>query len=544
MKNILIVLLTSLFITACSETHLNSISNNQQEIEYKFSICTANEDKAITRGVKDINDLHLIVFDENRRFLSRNKAILDGFSVVNGVNILTFKVTLLSSSKKREIHFIANYSGWHEFPSSHELIGVDEGTIIPKLNSEHTTYWGKFTFDQLNVSSFSEYEFSLLRNQARIHLINKTKNFTIKEFAVYNDPKLGTIAPFEYNALDQSYNFNEGVLTEVKSEKGKPIEWFDYDKIKTIDVFEKNNQTATDKVFIIIKGYTGTFNGNYHYYKVDLVADQLNGTLHNFMRNRIYDVSINSVTTNGYNTPNEAAENPATNNIFGSTELKEYPSVSDGKSLLDVEKLTEIFVKGGEFETQIDYYPDILSSNTKPEALDVELITENYNNLISKWNYNSTTGKLNVTVRDTPSDRVITHSFKVTTKDSENNNLIRYITLYLRRPYNKDFNFTLNNFGQYKQGDNVHIHFNVPKTIPLSVYPIYLNIRTKELFPDSQYKELVLDIINNDYTYLYKIEEQSSGKNLTLHFKRTLSNRSEKIEITSNYTSPIQLQLP
>ena len=542
MKQIVLFLFITTLLSACSDNRLNeSTLVEGKELVYSFAIHLVEEEQGSTRNSETIDDLYLLVFDENHRMLSKNKAILEEVTSLNDGKVLRFKVILLSSTKNRIIHFISNYPHWDDFPSTHEIMGVDEGNIIPQMSSANMVYWGRFEFDRLTPGSFDNKTFPLLRNKAKVVLLNEASNFWIVDFALHNGNSLGTIAPFRYNGVNQTYEFKEGLLTEVNPVDLEAATWVSYMHQNYTYVFDKNNQTSSEKVFLIVEGY---FEDRYKcYYKVDLVKDASSATLHNIIRNHIYEVKIKKVTARGYNTVKEAVDNPASNNILGSVELKDYPSVSDGKGLLKVSRIAEVFVKPGIFESLISYYPDFKSSITKPTGVNVQLVSDNSGNDISNLIYNSATGLLRLNVLKIPVDSEITHSIKVVTKDSEQNDLIRYISLYLRRPYNKEFNFSINNFNMSNQEDRVVIQFNVPSTIAKNVFPIELNIKTKELYPDPKYKDLEVKIENKDYSYIYRIQEQSKGSTVTLYFKRTVSNKREIIAINSSYTETVNLIL-
>lgn len=526
-----------LLLSGCVDSTLDDVAGgvveaDGKEITYKFSISLPEHEVVSTRSGAAITDMQLLVFDENGRFLARTSAIVEGTQVIGGVVVRNFSATLLSSESKRIIHFISNYDRWDDFPKTHEILNADEGSIVPPMNSASTAYWGRFEFDNLQESSFNR-RFPLLRNRAKVELVNEASNFDVSEFAVYHAPALGTVAPFKYNEANNSFTFTEKALTEVSPVGLVPPQFVGFGG--AIDLFEKSNQKASEKVFIVLKGKLKSA-ASESYFKLDVMKDQSSGTLHDIVRNRIYRFTIQSVaaTSTGYATPEEAAINPASNNLMGSVELEEYPSISDGVGYLKVAKLAEVFIKPGVFETQIDYFRDLTKSETFPGALEVDLVStpDAYINGVS---YNNTTGKLQVVVNSVPTDRVINHKIRVRTKSGENNGLLRYITIRLRSPY--DFNLNLVSNSGRKQGDNVTISFDVPATIPVNVFPIPIFFETKELYPNPEYDDLTLDFPSKGYRYEYKIKESDRGKKVTLHFKRTYSGKTETIPVVCQYIS-------
>ena len=558
MINKLYIFLFIVLLTSCVDSTLDTIIDKENKVEaigkeivYDFSIHIPEHNVVATRSGAAITDMQLLVFDENGRFLSRNKAIMEATQTIDGVVVRNFKVTLLSSNTKRYIHFIANYDDWDNFPDTHEILYMDEGSVVPRINSKtdgstvNTAYWNRFEFDNLEETSFNNKPFPLLRNSARIELVNEAYNFDVHEFAVYNAPTEGTVAPFKYNEANNTFSFAEGTLTEVSPVDLITPHFVDYNTTQFIDLFERDNQKADKKVFIIIKASLNSAAPSY--FKLDAMRDKESGVLYDIFRNRIYRFIIESVAANGYSTPEAAAMNPAANNVLGSVELIEYPSISDGTSFLRIEKSAEVFIQPKTFVTQIDYFRDLTTDVTSPGIVSVDWLGDAPSDGTT-FSYDKATGKLTVTVTTVPTDRVYNYTLKVSTEDTPVNGVFRYVTLVLRPPY--DFNFELASEGTWVnigtswnpnwvwrklQNNAVAITFDVPGTIPLNVFPISLFFKTKEIYPDPTKKDLKVDIHNNEYRYEYKIKESDRGQTVTLDFKRTYSDRTEDIEVICNY---------
>lgn len=544
MKNrIYILSVILLLLNSCVDSTLDTIIDKEsatevavKEIVYGFSIHIPDHNVVATRSGAAITDMQLLVFDENGRFLSRNKAIMEATQTIDGVVVRNFKVTLLSSNTKRYIHFIANYDNWDNFPDTHEILYMDEGSVVPRINSKtdgstvNTAYWNRFEFDNLEETSFDNKRFPLLRNSARIELVNEAYNFDVQGFAVYNAPSEGTVAPFKYDEANNTFSFAEGTLTEVSPVDLIDPHFVDYNTTQYIDLFERDNQVSEKKVFIIIKA---SLNGTEAaYFKLDVMKDKESGILYDIFRNRIYRFIIESVAANGYSTPEAAAMNPAANNVLGSVELRDYPSISDGTSFLRIEKSAEVFIQPNTFVTQIDYFRDLTTDVTSPGIVSVDWLGDAPSDGTT-FNYDEVTGKLTVTVTTVPTDRVYNYTLKVSTEDTPVNGVFRYVTLRLRAPYN--FEFLVVSKGNRKQNSAVEISFKVPGTLPLNVFPISLFFKTKEIYPDPAKKDLKVDIHNNEYRYEYIIKESDRGQTVTLDFKRTYSDKTEDIEVICNY---------
>lgn len=541
MRLILYILFIPLLFGACNNTTSSpvpdSIEEDGKEIELSFSIYMPDREVVQTRTASDVKELYLMVFDENKRFLSLNKAIVGGVTNVNGVQVRQFSVVLLSSSRPRFIHFIANYPSWEGFPPSHELRDKDEGYIVSRMESEQTIFWHRASFVNIkNSDAFNGKVFPLLRNRAKITLENRVQSkLNITGFAIYNALNRGTVAPFSYNNNTQEYDFTEGVLTPSLTAENAPNDMLPYPSINHVELFEKKNDAVNNELFIILQGnYLLNGANKTCYYKVVLVKDPTKGTLYDIVRNINYNVVITDVTSAGYATKEEAIANPPANNIFASTELKDYPSISNGKAILKIEKLGEVFVHSSEvFTTLIEYFPNKNNSAKKPEAIEVIRKEDNDDGYFN-FNYNSNSGILRVNVLKVPNEEVKTYNLIVKTKESENNNLLRYITLVFRSPY--DFNGRVTSAGS-SQGGSVTISFDLPATIPFSVFPFQVKIRSKELSPDASQPDINIDFDGSEYFFTYNVQEELRGKKIDLKFKRVWdSNNSRKtVRLESKY---------
>ena len=161
----------------------------------------------------NVENLHLLVFDENHRFIQRAEAVLSkpdknlsGQQTPNGNpgvlenKMLSFSAKLLSSNNKRTIHFVANYDFPAELSQDYLLRDMDEGELMNKLvesRLNRAAYWRAFSFNELSSTSFNNRVFRLLRNQAEVQLvIERSADFELKGFCLHNAPRRGTVAPY------------------------------------------------------------------------------------------------------------------------------------------------------------------------------------------------------------------------------------------------------------------------------------------------------------------------------------------------------------
>ena len=544
MKKILYILLIPLMLWACTDTVSEAVPGAGEEgrlVELHFNVYMPEQEMVQTRTAEDVTDLYLLVFDENNRFLSKNKAILGGTSTnEDGVVVREFSVVLLSSDEPRTIHFIANYPSWDDFPPSHELRGKDEGSIIPPMESQKTTYWNRTELPNIKDENAFNGKYPLLRNRAKIEVtsIIPKNQLELTGMALYNAPACGTIAPFVYDNASQKYEFKKGSLTPSLKPVVLNAEMQDYPRIKSFDVFEKQNEGVDNPSFIILKGKYGG-QTNECYYKIVLVKDKSRGTLYDFMRNTHYIVKLIGVSSAGYNSLEEAVAGPPSNNIFASTELQDYPTISDGKAILKVDKLGEVFVRNSdEFVTQINYYRDKNNDVTTPDAIKV-IRNETESKDYFKFIYDESTGKLTVTPKQIPDLEVKT--FKLIVK-TEENNLLRYITLVFRNPY--EFGASATATGN-SQGDAVTVSFDIPGTMMSSIFPFQVEIWSNDISPDPSQEDLNIGFDQSNYFFTYNVREASRGERVNLKFKRTLNATDSKtITLESKYFNKVEVDLP
>ena len=530
-----ILILSCLILAACAEdVKFNSDLNTTGEgekIECELSVFLPEYIAANTRSIKEVTSLHLLVFDENGLFLSRNEAILEE----GEGDTRKFKVTLLSSESKRIIHFVANYD-WTDFPTSHELRGVDEGGIVPKMEQSQNSYWKRVEYkDGLNEETFNNQTISLLRNRAKITVKSDASSFELISFKLFHGVSKGTLAPFTYNGGTQEHTFEEGVLTEALTGEDLNIESTSGNNF--IDVFEKNNSdaSASQKAFLVVKGRYG---GKEGFYKIDLVKNKETGELYNLIRNKHYTVTIEEVNFEGYSSEEEAALHPASNNIFASIELRDFPSISDGNSILKVSSVGDYFVRDNEEKVvAINYYPDKNSTTTDNGKIKIKEIDPE-NRVTSKWD--SSLGELTISKPQIAPGEVKKVSFVVTVEGSD---LLRYIDFYLRSPYEYEAELTSRGGDQ---NSGVEISFKVPKTFLSNLFPVDLKIYTNELYPNIAKNEIAVGFEDGKYFYRYQIREENikDDERVTLYFKRVANNKEETIKLSSIYYDDVELFLP
>lgn len=460
-----------------------------------------------------------------------------------------FNVTLNSSDETRIIHLIANY------PDAGSLSYGQEGQLIGALKSttDQDIYWQrvegvpiKITNDPSNLADPQSdnpddpvrivappqlQRVPLVRNYAQIsvEMESAKENFKLLNYALTNVPDCGSVAPrvagnrfarywkevdgrrvcrsYEDITNDEvdgvSYSFSGNIPYDVNY---YPLKWAletsqeNQNGVSTLPnsyVFEHKNVDRTDKktMSVIIKGMfrkDAQSEWKETYYKVDLIYKKNNiNTYYNVLRNFKYKVVIKDIVDIGYNTPEEAAEKPASNNLSGSVEVSTYKSISDGIHQLMVDQADIYVVRGGTYTFKFSYNNDITATtpairndlasvsvgSTTPAGADA-IITNGLNiadNDEGEWRTVTFTASNPVTGVDK------TQEIYVTTPS-----LTRTVKVHLIQPYTMTVTCDPSNV-QQTINTPVNVKVTLPAGLPKSIFPLQFFISTKDntLYPQA-----------------------------------------------------------
>lgn len=545
---------------------------------------------ATRSAVGNVENLHLLVFDENHRFIQRAEAVLSkpdknlsGQQTPNGNpgvlenKMLSFSAKLLSSNNKRTIHFVANYDFPAELSQDYLLRDMDEGELMNKLvesRLNRAAYWRAFSFNGLSSTSFNNRVFRLLRNQAEVQLvIERSADFELKGFCLHNAPRRGTVAPYiskqSLDNADVDAHYRD-VLYSFPTNPTEPTllgEVHTYDVLSAdgniandawktnksnIAVFEyKNSDASRDKQVSLIMYGQKRVNGRLEragYYKIDLKKDLFYGQdymgsePYDIIRNHLYKVTVNSVINKGYNTMEQAIAAPAGNNIFASVELQDFAQVSDKNYTLNVGATEVILTKPSVYTTNF-VYRRVNTNNDMFDKVNVyynrKPVAQAFNNdpYIQSVNFNKSNGTLTVTTKQNfPTSGFVSYKLLVIADSKDRatpSRIQRIINLTLRPPYN--FNASLTNYtgATVAQGQLVQLAFNVPGSIPTQLLPYTLLMEANGLTPsENQNIKLVIKDKKIFYEYTVLPTDQNLGTKI-LYFKRNNSRGEVGVKLSS-----------
>lgn len=536
--------------------------------------------------VGDVAKLYLFVFDENHRFVQRATAQLTsgdsppgaethmpgGKTAVLDNRVRNFSVKLLATSRKRIIHFVANYDMPANRQEDYLLKDMDEGQFMSGLQAQDLrkpTLWRAFSFNGLSTNSFNNRVFHLLRNQAEVQLVMEPNvNFELRGFCLHNAPRRGAVAPYvskealsttdpDEHYRDVLYSFpttpDEPTLTSdnnvynVLSANGDiSAEGWKTNK-SNIALFEyRNSEADRDKQVSVIMYGRQRVNGRLErpgYYKIDLKEDvsdaqknYVGSDPYDIVRNYIYEVKVRSVANKGYETLQQALEAPAGNNIFASVELQDYPQISDGKYKLDVGNTEVILTKPSTYEANISFVKVGQESNNLLGNVNVyykrKPVATAFNNDPYIQSASFSNGKLTIVTRNPYPAQRKSYKFLVVGDNKDTNNpsrILRTINVTLRQPYQFNASLTNSSGETSAQGKLMELSFDVPGSIPAQLFPYTVLIEAKGLTPlkdDYTNQNIKLVIRNKKIFYEYTVVTPTNGQKRreTLYFKRNASS--------------------
>jgi hypothetical protein len=539
MKKILpLAIAFSMLATGCIRDHAPSrseLDRTTSTLTASFDIPDARQSRAslIEAG---ISSLWVMVFNESGNYIDRYEGVPRQGAASNydfpGVPI---------SDVARTLHFVANYD-WSGF-SDVERVGQSEITVLHSMTVTAqdpgdplpVAYWQRKVLESGISPDVDDPErrqslghMRLLRNVARVTVRNATAGgthyLTQASFAVGNRYNSGTVAPFDTRTftfgngndpLDGTAN-DDTFVTEAPEATVIPIlegrdmvpagESAALDDSGSVLLYERRNSGARDNSFIILRARFDSNQDKWSYYKVVVADSEISEQPLDMVRNWRYNVTINSVTTPGYSSIEEAIEGPA-NNIDASVVASEYTDISNGTSVLHVDK-TNLTLVATNREFKIGCFfrmgdSDLDNSNmvigvTQDEARPAVI------RQTVRWNVDPTTGEgyiSGVSATRLPVDDI--HRATITISKG---GLSRSIALELRPP----MRFTVDTDPADGLVDNLSgsaatLWFSFPDDISPSLFPITVRIYTHKFTPVLGQEGLTVGGPDNEGDFYYNL---------------------------------------
>lgn len=495
----------------------------KQTISFKVAFADLEQN---TRGKDEVTGLdpqnfHVLVFDEQGLFVERSKAQVNGSQ---------FQVQLTPSTKRRIIHFIGNYDFTGFSDASNKLKSEKEIVAGMQMINE-VAYWKRLDLTGgLSLTGFPA-SVELIRNIARISLINNLGSAYPRleniQFAVMNQLDYGTVAPFK----KADGTFAEGWVTEANSGNLMGLSSFSG---QPQYVYEKVNKSNSNPLSIIIQGDFKTSvsaTSIRTYYKIDFVdnTSPCNVLPIDIIRNMHYMIVLKAVSKLGYADIQQAISSPASNNIINSIELQDLKTISDGTSVLSVDRTSYILVKSNNsYEINYNYYPNGTSQPIDNSNMSIQLVNDDLDRPVLNSINTSIPGKITFTTDQFPKQGNRTGYIRIC-----KNGLTRIVRLTFKYPYVFEMPYLTPNPVSSGQNKVVDLKFTIPNSIPLSEFPMDILISTTKLSPDPS-SGLQVDAGGSRYKFIYKAT--STGEK-TIRFRTVYFNSSHECSIENSLFS-------
>lgn len=282
-----------------------------------------------------------------------------------------------------------NYSNITEAPGAYWQKVILEDGIQSELDAEGKLVIAKATKEKLNP-------IALVRNYAKITVsAASTANFTIDSYALINVPYQGTVAPYSPTQSFDNFYMNIGQYCDGTAEtnfvddllhSGYVGYMANNDLIFTGNPGESSAKTAADEdnglymyertipkkageqTGVIVKLTWDSdlestdpnypYSGKTYYYKLEILNGS--GEYMPICRNVHYNISLTSLTGEGYTSFDGAFNGPFFGNVSSSIETATLTTINDNVHQITVNRMDCISVNGDEtVDLYFQFYPDM-----------------------------------------------------------------------------------------------------------------------------------------------------------------------------------------
>ena len=579
----LFILLAILLATSCSHNEELQVVPDSKTDKVHFTIGVSlpgisttdsrafggegNTDGTGSGGYFEFSDLYVAVFVEIDG-ISYLEEFVKAESTVptwNSDGYWDFGVTLTKTDGPRRLHLIANY------PNLTMGFG-EEGQLIGRLlanGTDHDVYWNYRDLELIDDGYERQLRnVPLIRNYVQIRLDKRnlsSTNFILDQYALYNVPTKGTVAPYNPSGTDKFANFVDNdnqcqsysyMLDTEKYVGNEPFDDGDF-LANTIDwkdpdvptyIYERNHSNTNQPTCMLIKGryvQSGepTSETQPTYYKLDFVYEDSQNhskVYYNLLRNFIYTMNIKSVTGPGYDSVEEALKQPASNNIGGDAVAEDYTNISNGIGRLFVSSTYMLFTEQKTVYLYYKYVPDIIEAPTTTANVNVSITPQigDVINLDASLEVSTETvgqyagwNKL----------KLVSHAVQT---ESKSQNIIfaagglqRKVELVLRTPYRLTVDVLQEKVGtSAKQPLDVQIV--LPGGIAESLFPLRLFISSQDntIYPDYG-TNMPAEAQNGKYGFIKEIswDEYQESKTYTCKFLTNCVDNATTVYVDNEF---------
>lgn len=468
---------------------------------------------------------------------------------------IKFKVSLPPSNEPCALHFVLGDVTYEKYTR-----GDSESSIFSKLSTSdgNDAYWQRVEVSSINIKDgetlFPE-PIKLVRNFAKISLDvvgEAATSLKLEGYKVIDALDAGTVAPYAgreenggfadfnlslapgENAYDKFVSVNNGF--DGRNNVGQLIEnndlslWDPNDKY----VYERNQDKSDAPAFLLIKAM---YDGVETYYKLDIVTVDENyiTSYLNLYRNFHYKVHIKSVVGKGYDSPEAAMENAASNNLSASVEVSEVNDIEDGLgNELWVSDMNIMLVSSEPYTMTYKYIAEGNEANDQVIVTPVGSPDEGgYNKAAVREIKNNRDGTITITPAAT-TDLMQKQEFIISTPSL----LSRKVTVYVRNP----FIFSAVDCDEHverKVNAEMTLVVRLPDNMPNAVFPLTLNMEPedKTIYPNTSQNRIPVEAGDHTFSYKATMTYNDYRKNPTFffHFKTNVAESATTITVTNPY---------
>lgn len=527
--------------------------------EYRFSVAIPEPivaSRALGEQPQDVTNMpmHVLVFDENGFFIADQIATVNSFEGPEG----TYTVSLPKNEGKTILHFVLGNVDYGTYAPTETEVSIFSTLAV---SDGKDAYWARTEIEGgINESTQLPYV-KLVRNFAKITVTAAGQNvpaaFQLVGFAIVNETTAGTVAPYTGSGFA---TFNLPGTDDAYTEFQRANRGFGGNSVGSLDdttpqdadfttdakyVYERNQDEAANPAYILVKA---TFDGKLCYYKLDIVRQDESTWLTSYLnlyRNFAYNVTINSVAGAGYNTPEQAMNAVASNNISASVEVSQVNSIQDGQgNVLTVDDLDIMITTPGAHTLNYEYREGAVNGSdgtvcNGEEYVQVIPVSDESEDGINHRAVQSVECNYDGTITIMPvsplPDVMETQEFVVTTKSG----LSRRVTVNVRKPFNFDA-VDCDDRVEYTIGSELTVVVRLPANMPTSVFPLTLDIEPvkKSIYPDVAKNRIPVEAEGN-YTFQYKAtvtyNEYRQNPVMFFHFKTNMRESATSITVTNPY---------
>lgn len=471
-----------------------------------FSLSVEEMDVVQTKMItpsEQIKNLVILLFDDQGYFIGRYSTIKDGYQYLSNIP---------SSLSRKVMHFVANYD-FANFEDQKNIGRTEAEVLMDLQTSEVTAFWARVVLDSGVWSTcLNGVEIKMIRNYAKFSFNNQTmgsNRLGTTDYCLINRSNGGTIAPFN-TATGQ---FEVGVVTESPNAVINSSEWINVEKNGgTLLSYEQKSRGDQGDLFLLIHTKfisPSSPEGDWYFYKVAL--KNASGDRIDVVRNTHYIVNIKRVSTAGYVDVADAISNEPANDIDVEVDFFDHNSVSNGKSMLTVEKVeitTAVAAKS--IELRYRFISDLKSGQVDNSGVQVQVVNMTNGIAIVPKSLSFANGVISFVTGDIlPTESEVFQAQVIVTKD----NLKRVVNVNLRVPYK--FTSVEYNLADDPKAENkeVVLSIDVPNVDGLTFpMPIYISSPLKPNTAEGKNNNMTVSTIDGQIRLMYIAESAGVHK--------------------------------